>query len=168
MKIFQNKSINSKNLHCSLLQQDTPYSSKIFEGLSDSAKNYFKSKQDVFRITQFYPELFQKQSKNHIKLQDSALPNALVSTSSILMEKFLKDFPELAKVLSESIHNINNSVVYVINNCDVSMFKLDWVLNKLSDEAASELSNMITNGTFSEVIARFVFYFAFFFCNNLS
>ena len=72
------------------------------------------------------------------------------------MEKFLQNFPELYKFLSESIHTVTNSVVYVKNNCDITMFKLDWVMNNLSDKAAVSLSNLITNGTWSEIIARYV------------
>ena len=133
--------------------------SELFEKLPELAKNYVKNKKNgVLRFTQFYPELFQPglhQSKKAVKLhQSTSSHNLWLSTSPYLMEKFINSFPELVKLLSESAQNATNSVVYVINNRDVSMFKLEWVLNNLSDFEASELSNMITNGTWSEVIAR--------------
>ena len=133
--------------------------SELFEKLPELAKNYVKNrKKGVLRFAQFYPELFQPglhQSKKAVKLQQSTSSHNLwLSTSPHLIEKFINSFPELVKLLSESAQNTTNSVVYVINNRDVSMFKLEWVLNNLSDFEASELSNMITNGTWSEVIAR--------------
>lgn len=134
--------------------------SELFEKLPELGKNYVKNKKNgVLRFVQFYPELFQPgifRSKKAVKLhQSTSAHNLWLSTSPHLMEKFIASFPELANLLSESaIHNATNSVVYVINNRDVSMFKLEWVLNNLSDSAASELSNIISNGTWSEVIAR--------------
>ena len=100
------------------------------------------------------------QSKKAVKLhQSTSAHNLWLSTSPHLMEKFICNFPELVNLLSESaIHNATNSVVYVFNNRDVSMFKLEWVLNNLSDSAASELSNIISNGTWSEVISRWVIF----------
>ena len=132
---------------------------ELYEDLPQISQDYIRKKNHTFSFSQFYPEIFQP-SYNHLmkkkvlKLQESASHNAFMSTTPSLMEKFTKLFPEIVKIMSETIHNATNSVICVMNNRDVSMFKLEWVLNNLSDNAASELSSLIMNGTWSDVIAR--------------